>query len=231
MPVQPTPRLTTYALTAAGVATVSSPLLALAWFATADGAETAASGTVAAWAEPAASAAGPLLTFASPDAVYAAYTLVMAAVFPAIPLTALAARRQRAGTGTRAERWGWGLATTGYVLLAAGLAAAALLFLASADALANVAFLAAMMPGMLLGLVGSTALGIALLRSGFRPRAAAWLLALAVPLWVVGGFVLGHNGLGLLPLFGAWALVARRWRREAGNAPAAVAPHVSIKQL
>ena len=221
MPVHPPPRLASYAFAAAGVAVLTAPLLALAWFATEDGAETAAIGTVAAWAEPARSALRPLLTFAEPDAVYATYTLVMAAAFPAIPLAALAARSQRTGTGSGPERWGWRIAVTGYALLAVALAAAALMFAVSADALANITFLAGMIPGMLLSLVGSTTLGVALLRSGFRPRAAAWLLALAVPLWVVGGFVLGHNSLGLLPLFVAWALVARRWR----HTPAAAAPH------
>lgn len=225
MPVHPNPRLSAYALAAAGVAVVTSPLLALAWFATEDGAETAATGTVAAWAEPAGAALDPLLTFAQPDAVYAAYTLVMAVVFPAVPLVARAARSQRAGIATGPERWGWRIGMTGYALLAVALAVAAVLFVASADALANVVFLAGMLPGMLLSLVGSTVLGATLLRSAFRPRLAAWLLVVAIPLWVVGGFVLGHNSLGLLPLFLAWALVARRWRREpAATAPAAAAP-------
>ena len=214
MPVRPTPRLGAYAVVAAGVAVVTSPLLALAWFATEDGAETAGAGTVVAWAEPARSALGPLLTFAEPDAVYATYTLVMAVALPAVPLAAIAARSERARTGTGPERWGWRLALTGYAVLAASLALAALLFVVSADTLANVVFLAGMVPGMLLSLIGSTVLGLALLGSGFRPRPAAWLLVLAIPLWVVGGFVLGHNSLGLLPLFVAWALVARRWWRE-----------------
>lgn len=218
MPVHPTPRLATYALTAVAIAAVTSPLLALAWFATGDGAETAATGTVAAWTGVVRPALGPLLTFAAPDVVYATYTLVMAAVVPAIPLTALAARSQRTGARTAVERWGWRIAVTGYVLLSAALAVAALLFLVSAEALANIAYLAGMLPGMLLTLVGSTTLGVALVRDGFRPRAAAWLLVLAVPLWVVGGFVLGHNSLGLLPLFLAWALIAARWGRETGSA-------------
>ena len=227
MSVHSTPRLAKYSLAAAGVAAVTSPLLALAWFATEDGAESAATGTAAAWAEPARSALGPLLTFAQPDAVYAAYSLVMAIAFPAIPLAALAARSQRTGTRTSPERWGWRIAITGYALLAVGLAAAALLFLLSAGALANVAFLGGMIPGMLLTLVGSTTLGFALLRSGFRPRAASWLLALTVPLWVVGGLVLGHNSLGLLPLFVAWALVAGHWPRQ----PVPAMPHAAAPGL
>ena len=228
MPVHPTPHLGTYAVVAAGVAAVTSPLLALAWFATGDGAETAAAGTVSAWAEPATSALGPLLTFAEPDAVYATYTLVMAIALPAIPLAALAARSQRASTGTGPERWGWRMALTGYAVLAASLAVAALLVIVSADTLANVTFLAGMVPGMLLSLIGSTVLGLALLASRFRPRPAAWLLALAVPLWLVGGFVLGHNSLGLLPLFVAWALVARPWRRKlSAAAPQAAGPSLA----
>lgn len=209
--VQPNRRLAVYAVAAACTAVVIAPLLALAWFATGDGAETAATGTVAAWAEPASSALRPLLTFADPDAVYATYLVLMAVAFPAIPLATLASRSRRTGDRTALERWGWRLAISGYVLAAVALAVVAVLFVVSADALANIVFLAGMLPGMLLSLVGSTTLGVALLRSRFRPRAVPWLLALAVPLWVVGGFVLGHNSLGLLPLFVAWALAAKAW--------------------
>jgi hypothetical protein len=53
-------------------------------------------------------------------------------------------------------------------------------------------------------------LGVGLLRSAYEPRVTAWILALVFPLWVVGDFVIGHNSLGLVPLFVAWATTG--WR-------------------
>lgn len=67
-----------YAVTAAVLATLSSPFLALAYFATVDGAESLEMATVAAWAEPARDAAGVLVTFASPDRVYSSYVQLLA---------------------------------------------------------------------------------------------------------------------------------------------------------
>ena len=56
-------------------------------------------------------------------------------------------------------------------------------------------------------------LGIALLRDRYAPRLTAWLLALAFPLMLVGSDVLGHNSLGMIPLFLAWAATGRHlWR-------------------
>jgi hypothetical protein len=79
------------------------------------------------------------------------------------------------------------------------------------------------LPGLLLSLVGSTALGVTLLRARFRPRTAAWLLVLAIPLWLVGGFVLGHNSFGVAPIVIAWAMAARgaEGRRRHGGEPPA----------
>lgn len=75
-------------------------------------------------------------------------------------------------------------------------------------------------PGLLLSLVGSTMLGIALVRSPQRPRLTGWLLALAFPLWLAGSAVLGHNSIGLLALWVAWAATGwRLWRPEAGFTP------------
>jgi hypothetical protein len=71
--------------------------------------------------------------------------------------------------------------------------------------------MAVMVPGLLIALIGSTMLGIALLRSAYRPRSTAWLLTLSFPLWVVGSVVLGHNSIGLVPLLVAWAMAAWRW--------------------
>lgn len=82
----------------------------------------------------------------------------------------------------------------------------------TSTALLDPVFLTTMLPGLLIALIGSTMLGIALLRSDYRPRTTAWLLAASFPLWIVGSVGLGHNSLGILPLFIAWA-AAWRWRR------------------
>ena len=70
----------------------------------------------------------------------------------------------------------------------------------------NVVFLALLVPGILLSTLGSSVLGLSLVRSQYAPRATAWLLAISFPGWIVGSFVLGHNSLGLIPLFLAWGV-------------------------
>ena len=59
---------------------------------------------------------------------------------------------------------------------------------------------------LLVLLIGSTALGVHLLRRGRRP---AWWLALAIPGFVVGSIVLGHNSLGLIHILLGWAHLTR----------------------
>lgn len=207
-----------YAAVAAAASLVLAPLLALAYFATPDGAGELETGTVSAWAEPARDAAGSLLTFASTDRVYSTYLQALAVLFPAILVCAWITRTRRPRDGGRLERWAWRVTLTGYALLVTGVLAVALVLVAAApDApVTNTIFLALVVPGTLLGTTGSTALGIALLRSGYRPRVTAWLLTLAFPLWIAGSVVLGHNGIGLVPLFAAWAAAAR----ELDRAPA-----------
>jgi len=192
---------------------VLSPLLALAYFATEEGEEFADSATVSVWADPARDLAGGLLTFAASDRVYATYLQALALFFPAVLLAALVARsrRPRAAIG-RLERWGWRAAVAGYGVATVGILAAAIVTVpgsASSDAL-NAVFLALMVPGTLISVLGSSFLGIALVRARYRLRLTAWLLALAVPLFVLGGVVLGHNSLGFMPLLVAWG--ATGWR-------------------
>jgi hypothetical protein len=215
-----------YATAAVVAWLVLAPLLALAYFATPEGAEELSTGTVAAWAEPARDALEPLLTFASPGRVYATYLQALALLFPAIVLSAFIARSRRPAPVTRTERWGWRMALAGYVIAGAGLLVVALLLIAlpPANPTVDTVFIAAMLPGMLLSLIGSTVLGIALLRARHRPLATGWLLALALPLGLVGSVVLGHNSLGLFPLAVAWAATARTWIDPADSRVAAAVP-------
>lgn len=84
-----------YAVIAAGVALVVSPLLALSYFATAEGMQELGSGTVSAWAHPGRDLVGGLLTWASPDRVYGACWLLFRVLFAAVFFCARAVHAQR----------------------------------------------------------------------------------------------------------------------------------------
>ncbi len=205
-----------YAAIAAAVAVVLSPLLALSYFATGEGAEELENPTVAAWAEPTRDLVGGLLTWASPERVYATYVQIFAFLFPAVLLCALAVRARRP-RGTRTERVGWRIALTGYGLAIAGLVAAFVALIAGSIAgnALDIVFLALMLPGMFLSAIGSTVLGIAFLRAHYSPGITSWLLTLAFPSMVVVPSILGHNSLGMVPLIVAWgATGVRLWRSD-----------------
>ena len=110
------------------------------------------------------------------------------------------------------ERWGWRIALFGYCLAGVGvLTVGALEIFADPNGSAvNIGFLALMIPGMLLSMIGSTVLGIGLIRGGYRPLVTGWLLALSIPFMIVGSGVLGHNSLGMVSLFVAWGFAG--WR-------------------
>jgi hypothetical protein len=197
-----------YAVVAAIIATIVAPLLALSYFAIPDGIGSLDQGSVAAWAEPARSHLAGLVTWSSPDRVYATYVQVLGLCFPGLYLCARVVRSRRPAALGGVERWGWRLALAGYAIAGACLlVVSAMLVVAdpNGDAV-NTVFLAGMLPGMLLAVVGSSVLGIGLIRSGAVARVTGWLLALAIPLMVVGSGVLGHNSLGMAPLLIAWAV-------------------------
>jgi hypothetical protein len=72
-------------------------------------------------------------------------------------------------------------------------------------------------PGVLLALVGSTLLGIALLRARAAPRGPALLLAGCVPPTLILVALLGHLSTGLLPLDAAWIGLGAWLRSESGR--------------
>ena len=204
-----------YAMVAAGVALVVTPLLALSYFGIADGASMLDQTTVSAWADPASDRLSALLTWSSPDRVYATYIQLFALLFPAVFLCALVTRSRRVVSEGRLERWGWRIALSGYGVGAVGFVAVAFLLIGSSPngTAVNSVFLALMVPGMLLSLTGSTTLGIGFLRNRYAPRLTAWLLVLTVPFMIVGAGVLGHIGLGMLPLFIEWGIAGRNLRQ------------------
>jgi hypothetical protein len=214
-----------YAVVAAGIAVLLSPLLALSYFATEDGRAELETGTVSAWAEPGRDIAGGLLTWASPDRVYATYWQVFALLVPAMFLCASAARARRSAAG-RTERWGWRVALTGYALEKVGFIAVfvALILTDIHSTAVDAIFIGFAMPGLLISAVGSTLLGIALVRAHYRPRVTSWLLALAFPSILVVPFFLGNLSLGLVPFIVAWGVTGLRLWREGEPAPAPRAP-------
>lgn len=224
-----TTRLTgLYALIAAGAAVLLSPLLALSYFATSEGAEELEGGTVSAWADPARDLLGGLVTWTAPERVYATYVQVFALLFPAIFLCARAFRARRADDAGRLERWGWRIALFGYGLTSVGLIAAGVVLVdasaavkgSSAYAALDVVFISLMLPGMAISVIGSMVLGIGLLRNRCEPRITAGLLVLALPSLFVLSTLLGHNGLALLPLFLAWGVAGSQlWREGTAGAP------------
>ena len=222
-----------YAPLAAVAATLLSPLLALAYFDTAEGAQELEAGSVSAWAEPARDLLGALVTWASPERVYATYVQLFALLFPAIFLCAKVIRARRPHTVGRLERWGWRVALFGYGLLSIGLLAAGAALVDSSAAVEgttaysvlDTVFIAMMLPGMAISVIGSTMLGIALLRARFQPWATAAFLAAAFPALFFLSTLLGHNGLALLPLFFAWGIAGLALRREGS---ARTAPHGAI---
>lgn len=213
---------------AAAAALVVTPLLALSYFAIPNGAGELESGAVSAWADPARDAAGRLLTFAPQDRVYATYIQLLTLLFPAVVLAAMLTWRRRRPVPTRAERVAWRVSLIGYLLIELGLAAVsvALIAASSSSAVVNDLFLALIAPGLVIGTMGSSALGVALLRRRFRPRLTSWLLTLSFPLWIVGSDVIGHNSIGLLPLFIAWAVSQWHQQNERGSAPRSATPTV-----
>ncbi len=211
-----------YAVAAAAASLLITPLLGLAYFATEHGREELEIGSISAWAEPARDAAGGLLTFAGPDRVYSTYLQAFALFFPAVLLTALIVRSRWASHSRRPGRWAWRVVLTGYGLLATGVVAIGLVLIGRdpSSPIVDPLFLGVLFPGILLSTAGSSALGVGLLRSGYRPRLTAWLLALAFPLWIIGDFVVGHNSIGLVPLMLAWGATGLQLWRAQDRAPA-----------
>ena len=204
-----------YAVVAAGIAALVSPLLALSYFATGDGAEELEVATVAAWADPARDLLSGLLTWASPDRVYGTYWLGFWVLFGAVFFCARAVHARRPSPISTLERWGWRLALFGYGLGTVGslTACAVIIQGSSAGAWIDMAFLAVMVPALAIDGIGSTVLGFALVRSRYRPRATGWLLVLVLPSIAVIPDILGNLSLGLLPVFAAWAVTGwRLWR-------------------
>jgi hypothetical protein len=183
---------------------------AMARHRTEDGKSDLDSSLTSAWSDPGRKLFAPLLEWGSPDTVYITYGKLWLPVFVAFTLCAFVVRRRRSPIG--AEKWAWRLALTGYVAACVGVAGDYWTqWGAVDDRLLSLAFLVTV-PALLLTIIGSTFLGIVLLRRG-APRLPAWLLVLAVP----GLFVLSEiTSLGsvVLPIAFAFGILRRQIARE-----------------
>jgi len=163
------------------------------------------------WAEPAADFLSPLLSWADPDLVYVTYGKLWLPVFIAFFLCALLVYRRRQPRGF--ERGAWRVVLVAY-------AAAVLSVFAEywtqwtgePNGLLDIVFLVSL-PAVLLTMLGSTVLGVALVKNGLRPRASAWLLLATFPLALVITSITSMGNI-VLPIAFAFGILGRRIARE-----------------
>jgi hypothetical protein len=189
----------------------------LARFATEDGQEDVTSLTRF-WADPARNLLEPLLAFTDADRVYLLYGMLWGLLFLVALGCAVVVRRRRAASGIGGgERWAWRVYLTGLTLFTLG-GFGAYYGGWFNPAMVNGAFVALVIPGVLITLIGGTWLGIVLLRRGFRPRVTAVLLALIFPLMIAVSSLMSL-GSGFIPMLIAWGFAGRAIAAEDTTVP------------
>lgn len=202
-------RIGRFAWVMAWVGLVGGQLHALARHQTVDGKEDLKSGIVSAWSDPARKLLSPLLDWASPDTVYLTYGKLWLLVFVAFTLCAFVVRRRRSPV-RGVEKWAWRIALTGYVGACLSVAAEYWTQWGAMDNdLLDVVFLASL-PMILLTMLGSTFLGVVLLRRGLG--LPAWLLALTFPAVFAISAVTSLGNI-VLPIAFAFGILGRRVAR------------------
>jgi len=131
-------------------------------------------------------------------------------VFLGFTLCAFVVRKRRHPAGF--EKWAWRVALTGYVWACFGVLCDYWTQLGTYNDFFEPAFLITI-PGLLVTLIGSTLLGIALLRIGLTPRLPAWLLTLMIPLAIGIGQVTSMGSFAL-PVMFAFDILGHRMARE-----------------
>jgi hypothetical protein len=154
---------------------VFTPLYSLAYFATDDGAADAKSALVRAWAEPARELLDPLLTFASPDVVRLTYFKLFLFITIGMLAGVVGLHASQAQHSGRLERWGFRASFVGLLLLTTGA------FSGYWPPLLDFSFVAFILPGLLLLVIGSPLLGLGTWRAGVAPRIGACLLIVGGP--------------------------------------------------
>ena len=195
-----------------------APLNSLARMQTESGRSDLANDLANWWAEPALRLLGPwLLDFSDPDAVYRAYGMFYAVAVAGVLACMVAARSLRPVPPSWTERWGWRLALAGYAVMFLGFLTFYWLRVGG-----DSGYLVVLL-GMALGIPGNILLGLGLLRGGFRPRFAAWVVLLDLPL-SIGLVAISTQALGMWTMTLAWGVVGwSLWRHPAGRTATATA--------
>jgi hypothetical protein len=173
------------------------------------------------WSDAGRDLFSPLLDWASPDVVYVTWGKIWLPVFVAFTLCAFVVRRRRQPLGF--EKWAWRIALTGYVGACLSVAAEYWSQWGSVDqGIVDAVFLVAA-PFLLVTMVGSTLLGIALLRRGMRPITPAVLLTLAIPGLIAISTVTSLGNVAL-PIMFAFGILGRRIAAEEPQPSVVTAP-------
>ncbi len=178
---------------------------------TVDGKEDLQMWTTRVWSDPAREFFRPLLDWSNPDAVYLTYGKIWFPVFAAFTASAYVLYRRRRPMGF--EKFAWRFALVAYTWASVAVLVTYWTQWTHTTELLDLAFLFLDIPGVLLCWIGSTMLGITLIRRGFVPRVSAWLLALAVPI----SFVLElftSMGSGALPEMFAFGIAGHQLSRS-----------------
>jgi hypothetical protein len=196
----------------AWVGLVGGQLHALSRFATEDGREDLELPLTAAWAVPAADLLQPLLSWSDPVEVYLSYGKLWLFVFIGFTLCAFVVRRSRQPRGF--EKWAWWIALAGYVIATLGVFGDYWTQWGSDyNWFLDIAF-GITVVGLVVTLLGSTLLGISLLRNDFRPRLAAWLLVLALP-WAFAVLQVTSLGSVVLSVAFGFGVIGRQLAKDA----------------
>ncbi|MDQ3157403.1 MAG: hypothetical protein M3Q98_11855 [Actinomycetota bacterium] len=199
-----------FALAMAVLGTTVGQLHALARHATTDGKSDLELPLTRAWAEPAAELFRPILDWSDPDTVYLAYGKIWFPVFAAFTLAAFVVYKNRRPAGF--EKWSFRVALTGYLIATASTVGGYY------TPYLDESFLFLGLPGLLVTALGSTALGLTMLKNRLRPALSAWLLVVFIPGFIAIPMVTSMGSV-VLPLAWAWALAARFQIRQASELP------------
>jgi hypothetical protein len=200
---------------------VAGQFHAMARHQTADGKGDLEMWTTRVWSDPGRKLFAPLLDWASPDVVYVTWGKIWLPVFVAFTLCAFAIHRRRRPVGF--EKWAWRIALVGYVGATASVFAEYWTQWTSVDQdLVDTVFVATV-PFLLITMIGSTLLGIALLRRGIRPKLPAVLLALVIPGLIAISMVTSLGNV-VLPIAFAFGILGRQMAAERDQPSAVAAP-------
>jgi hypothetical protein len=200
-----------------------APLNALARMQTESGRSDLTNPQAAWWAQPAMDTLQPwLFDFADVDRVYVTYGKFYLLAVVAVLACVLAAWSRRPGELRWAERWGWRLTVVGYGVMCVGQMVTYWLLRVESG-------FAVILVSMLVGIFGNALLGYGLLRAGFRPRVAAWVVLLDLPLSMVL-VEMSTMALSMWPMMLAWGLVGwSLWRAPSPRTTTAHSPVVAAR--